>query len=93
MISWMKYDPTAEIKRLKGPVLLVNGKHDLQVAPSEAELLKTARPDAKLALFEDMNHVLTNAPLDRMENFKTYTDPSLPLTPGLATTIASFVKK
>lgn len=93
MMSWMKYDPAVEIKRLKGPVLLINGKHDLQVATSEAELLKAARPDAKLALFEEMNHVLKNAPLDRMENFKTYTDPNLPLTTGLAEVIANFVNK
>lgn len=93
MMSWMKYDPAVEIKRLKGPVLVINGKHDLQVATSEAELLKTARPDAKLALFETMNHVLKNAPLNRMENFKTYTDPNLPLTPDLAKTIAEFVKQ
>lgn len=92
MISWMKYDPAVEIKRVKGPVLIINGKHDLQIATGEAELLKTARPAAKLALFGEMNHVLKNAPLDRMENFKTYSDPSLPLTPGLATTIAEFVK-
>lgn len=92
MISWMKYDPAVEIKRLNGPVLLINGKHDLQVATTEAELLKAARPDAKLALFEEMNHVFKNAPLDRMENFKTYTDPNLPLTPGLVRTVADFVK-
>ena len=93
MMSWMKYDPTAELKRLNGPVLIVNGKHDLQVAASEADLLKAARHDAKLVLFDEMNHVLKNAPVDQTENFKTYTNPALPLTPGLATVIAQFVKK
>ena len=93
MMSWMNYDPATELKRLKGPVLLINGKHDLQVAASEAELLKAARPDAKLVLFDEMNHVLKNSPLDQTDNFKTYTNPALPLTPGLATAIARFVKK
>ncbi|GAB3886142.1 alpha/beta hydrolase [Spirosoma agri] len=93
MMSWMKYDPAQEIKQIKGPILIINGKHDLQVATGEAELLKAARPDATLSLFDQMNHVLKNAPMDRLENFKTYTDPSLPLTPGLTTTIAQFVKQ
>ena len=88
----MKYDPAVEIKRYSGPVLLINGKRDLQVAFSEAELLKAARPDAMMVLFDEMNHILKNAPADRAENFKTYSNPTLPLTPGLATTIASFVK-
>jgi len=92
LISWMQYDPAVEIKRYKGPVLIINGKNDLQVAITEAELLKAARPDAKLVLFDQMNHILKNAPTDRIGNFKTYADPNLPLTPGLATTIAQFVK-
>ncbi|MCY7355930.1 MAG: alpha/beta hydrolase [Rudanella sp.] len=46
MISWMKYDPAIEIAQFKGPVLILQGKRDLQVAASEAELLKKARPDA-----------------------------------------------
>ncbi|WP_332367915.1 hypothetical protein [Spirosoma telluris] len=72
---------------------MINGKHDIQVATSEAELLKIARPDARLVLIDQMNHILKNAPADRAENMKTYTNPSLPLTPGLAETIAQFVKK
>ena len=93
LISWMKYDPAAEIRQYKGPVLLINGRHDLQVAVSEAELLKTARPDATLMLFDDMNHILKNAPADRAENIKTYNNPTLPLTPGLVSAIAQFVEK
>jgi len=93
LISWMKYDPAVEIKKLTVPVLLINGKHDFQVPVSEAERLKTARPDAKLVLFDTMNHILKNAPEGRAENMKTYNDPTLPLTPGLATAIAEFAKR
>ena len=91
LMSWMQFDPAQEIKRFAGPVLLIQGKHDIQVAVSEAEALKTARPDARLVLFEEMNHILKNAPADRAENIKTYTQPALPLTPGLAGAIAGFV--
>ncbi len=91
LMSWMKYDPAQEIKRFAGQVLIIQGKHDIQVAVSEAEALKTARPDAKLVLFDEMGHILKNAPADRAENIKTYTQPTLPLTPGLTGAIAGFV--
>ena len=93
MISWMKFDPAIELKKLNVPVLIINGKHDIQVAVSEAERLKAARPNAELMLFDDMNHIMKNAPADRAENMQTYSDPTLPLTPGLATAIAEFAKK
>ncbi len=91
IISWMKYDPAVEIRRYTGLVLIINGEHDIQVPVSEAQLLKAARPDAKLVLFDQMNHILKNAPVDRAENIKTYTNPGLSLTPGLATAIARFI--
>lgn len=94
LISWMKYDPASIIKNYKGPVLIIQGKKDLQVAMTDAELLKVARPDAKLAVFDQMNHILKNVEgTDQTQNFKTYNNPELPLTPGLATTIAQFVAK
>ncbi|MFD2572132.1 alpha/beta hydrolase family protein [Spirosoma soli] len=93
LISWMKYDPAAEIKTLKAQVLLINGQHDVQVPVSEAELLKKARPDAKLVLPDRMNHILKDAPADRTENLKTYNDPTLPLSQGVATAIVQFIKK
>lgn len=92
LISWMAYNPASVIKNLTGPVLIINGKHDSQVSTKEAELLKAARPDATLILVEEMSHILKNAPLDRAENLKTYTDPNLTLTPGLVNYIAKFVK-
>jgi len=58
IISWMKYNPTEEIKKLRIPVLLINGTKDLQVQVLDAELLKKAKPDAKLEIITDMNHVL-----------------------------------
>ncbi|GAB3508761.1 alpha/beta hydrolase [Spirosoma knui] len=93
LISWMKYEPTAELKKLNANVLLINGRHDVQVPVTEAELLKAARPDAEVLLIESMNHILKDAPSDRTENLKTYTNPSLPLSPGLVTAMVQFVKK
>lgn len=94
MISWMKYDPAVELKKFKGPVLLIQGKRDGQVAVSEAELLKAARPDAALLRFDNMTHVLKDAAdATPQANLKTYKDPTQPLTSGLAKAIADFVTK
>ena len=40
-----------------------------------------AQPDAKLVLWEGVNHVLKVAPADRVANIANYNDPSLPLAP------------
>ncbi|WP_229683203.1 alpha/beta hydrolase family protein [Virgibacillus oceani] len=91
--SWMKYDPVREIQKLTVPVLLVNGKHDIQVPVSDAEKLKSAKDDAELLLVEKMNHVLKEAPKDRKANMETYTNPDLPLADGLMDGIIGFLKE
>jgi len=58
MISWFKYDPAAEIANLEVPVLILQGTTDLQVHVEDAKLLAKAKPDAKLRIFDGMNHVL-----------------------------------
>ncbi|PRZ28319.1 alpha/beta hydrolase [Flavobacterium granuli] len=92
MISWIKYNPQNEIKKLQIPVLILNGTKDLQVTVSEAELLKKAKPEAKLAIIEDMNHIFKEIKGDNSENMKSYTDPNLPVTVKLVTTITLFIK-
>jgi pimeloyl-ACP methyl ester carboxylesterase len=92
MMSWMAYDPVVVVKAYKRPVLIIQGKKDLQVALADAEALKAARPDAKLVLFDQMNHILKNVEsTDKVANFNTYKNPKLPLTPGLVPAIIQFV--
>lgn len=93
MISWMKYDPAAQISLLTIPVLIIQGKNDLQVTLTDAQRLKAGQPTAKLVVFDQMNHLLKNAPADRLANIATYSQADLPLTPGLVTTMANFIKK
>lgn len=92
MINWMKYDPAIEIKAFVGPVLIVQGKRDIQVALSEAELLKKARPDAQTAFFDTMSHILKEAPAERLPNIATYKDSKLTIVPGVADVMAAFAK-
>jgi alpha-beta hydrolase superfamily lysophospholipase len=93
MISWIKYNPQQEIKKLKIPVLIVNGITDIQVSVDNAQNLKKAKPDATLVLINGMNHILKQAPADREENIKTYNNPKLPVDTELVKAITAFVGK
>ncbi|MDH3283173.1 MAG: alpha/beta hydrolase [Acidobacteriota bacterium] len=90
LISVFRYEPTKEIVELAAPALIVQGETDLQVKVADAELLAAAKPDARLVVVEGMNHVLKTAGT-LAEQQAAYTDPSLPLTPGLVDQIAAFL--
>lgn len=92
MISWIKYNPQNEIKKLQIPVLLILGSKDLQVTVSEAELLKKAKPEAKLLVIDNMNHIFKEIKGDDAENMKSYSDPNLAVTEKLVTAINLFIK-
>lgn len=91
MISWFKYDPQVELRKLRKPVLIVQGTTDIQVHVEDAKKLEAAKPDAKMVLIEGMNHVLKNAEAERMKNFQTYNQPDLPLNENLVKAIVSFI--
>lgn len=93
MISWMKYDPAKEISKLKIPVLIIQGTTDIQVSVDDAKLLSEAKPDAKLLIIENMNHVLKDCDSDLQKNIATYKNPDLPLKQGLVDDIVSFIEK
>lgn len=94
MISWFKFNPCAEIVKLKVPVLLIGGTTDLQVEAEDAKLLSMAKPDAKLAIIENMNHVLKNVPdKERTANLKSYNEPELPLSEGFCKALLEFLSK
>lgn len=91
MISWIKYNPKDEIKKLSIPILIINGTTDLQVKPSEAELLKKANTKAKLTIVEGMNHIFKKVTNDTTENMATYNNPNLPIVAEFSTAILAFV--
>jgi ketosteroid isomerase-like protein/alpha/beta superfamily hydrolase len=92
MISWLKYDPAKEISTLKIPVLIIHGSTDLQVSLKDAKLLSVAKPDARLLIIENMNHVFKESDSDVTRNMATYKNPDLPLKPGLVEEITGFIK-
>jgi alpha-beta hydrolase superfamily lysophospholipase len=91
MISWLQYDPQQEIRKLKMPVLLIQGTTDFQVSVQDAQLLAKAKPDATLELIEGMNHILKQGPAGRAENMATYNMPELPLKAELVQDIETFI--
>ncbi|MDZ4714175.1 MAG: alpha/beta fold hydrolase [Cytophagales bacterium] len=93
MISWFRYDPQVEIKKLSIPVLILQGTNDIQVSTADAERLSAANPAAKLVLLEGMNHILKNVPGDRQANIATYGNPTLPLADILITITRDFILK
>lgn len=92
MISWLKYEPKQEIKKLTIPTLILQGTTDIQVGVEEAEQLKKACPKATLKLITGMNHVLKQATEFYAENVATYSKPELPLSQDLMPAIDKFIK-
>ena len=94
MQTWAKYDPVTEIKRVKVPVLIVQGGLDIQVTEADARALKAADPAAQLLVIPTANHVFrAAASQDRMLQLRLYTDPTIPIVPELTPAIVEWVKK
>jgi len=91
LISWMKYDPAAEIKKLTIPTMIIQGSTDIQVSVNDAKALHDAKADARYVVIEGMNHVFRDAPMERSENIKAYMDSSRPLSKTLVPALAEFI--
>lgn len=92
LISWIKYKPQDEIKKVQAPILLINGTKDLQVPETEAKLLNKANPKSELYIVENMNHVLKEIMNDD-DNLKSYSNPNLPVVNSLIERIKVFINK
>ena len=93
MISWLRYNPQKEIKKIRVPILVVNGTKDIQVSVKDAELLHNANPKSDLLIIENMNHIFKEIKGDITENRQSYTNPKLPIIPSLLDGIVKFINK
>jgi pimeloyl-ACP methyl ester carboxylesterase len=91
MITWIKYNPQTEIKKLQIPTLLINGDKDIQVSVQDAQLLQQAKPEAQLKIIPNMNHVFKEIKGDDAENKAAYTNPDLPISMELSSIITNFI--
>ena len=93
LISWFKYNPQTEIKKLTVPVLIIQGNNDLQVTVKDAELLSQGNKNAELLIVDKMNHVMKIIDGDNQANFESYNNETLPVSETMITKIVSFIKK
>jgi len=91
LISLFRQDPAAAFGNLTVPALIIQGRNDIQVSPADAAALKTAKPDAQLALIDGMNHMLRISPAAPGQQRNAYTNPQLPLASELGERIVAFV--
>ncbi len=91
MISWLAYSPQKEIKKLKCPVLIINGTCDIQVRSQDANNLHSAALKSTLDIIPMMTHTLKNAGKNCEGQQETYTDNKLPLNYKLVKDIVGFI--
>lgn len=90
--SWMQLDPVKEIKKVKIPVLIINGDKDIQVKIENANALHAANLASKLVIIKNMNHVLKDIQKEE-DNIKSYYSAEYPISKELIQTILKFVKQ
>ncbi|PBJ11754.1 alpha/beta hydrolase [Flavobacterium sp. ACN6] len=93
LISWFKYNPQEEIKKLTIPILILQGTNDIQVSVKDAENLSQANKAAEMVIIDKMNHVLKIVEGDRDANLASYNNETLPLSETLVDKIVSFIQK
>jgi pimeloyl-ACP methyl ester carboxylesterase len=92
--SLASFDPRAAVAAFQQPVLIVQGGRDLQIRVADAELLKSARPDAELVVVPLANHVLKEASdTTLLGQMGTYQNPATPIMPQVSGAIADWIKK
>src|SRR6476620_1102817 len=92
IISWFRYDPSVEIRKLSIPVMIIQGTNDIQVPVQDAVLLSKASKHSQLVEIEKMNHIFRIVEGDRNANIATYKDASLPISAELTRSIVSFIR-
>jgi uncharacterized protein len=92
IMSWCRYDPQREIKKLKMPVLIIQGTTDLEVGVGNGAKLKAGKSNAIYTIIRGMNFVLKDAPDDKEKNLATYKDPNLPLNPEMVKDVVDFIQ-
>lgn len=93
MISWFKYNPQEEIKKLRIPILIIQGSTDIQVSVRQAELLVEAQPKAQKIIIDNMNHILKDCEeSDMISQLPLYNNPNAPLNKLLIKAVVAFIK-
>lgn len=90
MISWMKYNPQTEFKKLTIPTFVIQGDSDIQVSIDNALILQKAKPNTSYRIIPYVNHVLKDV-FDKTKQIQTYSDPTIPISNNLMNEIIGFI--
>jgi uncharacterized protein len=90
MISWMKYNPCLEIQKLQIPILILQGKSDLQVSEKNAINLSKCNINSRLILFEKTSHTLKIVK-NNQENMNSYKIATIPINSEISKQINKFI--
>jgi pimeloyl-ACP methyl ester carboxylesterase len=90
--SWVGLNPIDEIKKVRIPILIIQGDKDIQVLISDAENLSKATPDAQLVIVKNMNHVLKTIEKEE-DNISSYMSDNFPISEEFIKVITHFVFK
>jgi len=90
LISWFRYDPVLEMRKLSIPVLVIQGTTDIQVDVEDAILLAEAK-GINPVLIDNMNHIFRQAPADRNQNIQTYYESDTPVMSALVIELVRFI--
>lgn len=93
LISWFKYDPAAEIKKLQIPTLILQGDNDIQVSVQDAQLLAAANPAAQFVVVKKMNHILKIVSDNKNDNIASYNDVDIPISTDFMDAMIRFIRK
>ena len=94
MKSWATFDPTAAIRLVRQPMLIVQGARDLQVTVADAERLHGARQDAQLVVVPSANHVLKQTHDTTLAGqMPLYQTPTIAIMPEIVSPIADWILK
>lgn len=90
MSDLFAHDPARIAGDWPGPALIMQGDHDVQVGVEDAELLAQALPQAEHHLIEGATHMLKQDVPG--QPFVTYSNPELPLHPGILPVMVRFIQ-
>jgi uncharacterized protein len=92
LIDLFRYDPAKLLSAIKLSALIIQGQQDLQVSEQDANLLKAAKPDAKLVTLANVTHTLKIvAGSDAAMNAATYSNGDLPIAQTVVDAVIRFV--
>jgi uncharacterized protein len=94
LMGLFRGDPAKLAAAYPGPLLVISGSTDIQVAELDGRRLTESNPKARHVIITGMNHVLK--PVEskvRLIQIPAYSDPSLPLHPKLVPEVAAFLKE